>query len=108
MGHPRTVTMRRACLIALFLASATGVARLCAGEVSTGLAIAPPQNFAATRSFLEEHCYDCHDADTQKGKFRMDQLTGDLDTADAVKAWSRIVTRLEAGEMPPPKRNRPP
>jgi hypothetical protein len=25
--------------------------------------------------FFEEHCYDCHDATTQKGDFRMDTLS---------------------------------
>jgi hypothetical protein len=59
------------------------------------------------REFLEAHCYDCHDADTQKGKFRMDNLAA-LDPAEAAKKWGRILSRLEAGEMPPPKKPRPP
>jgi len=57
--------------------------------------------------FLENHCYDCHDAEAQKGKFRMDDLTA-LNPHDAAKKWGRIFARLEAGEMPPPKKPRPP
>ena len=67
---------------------------------------APASNVNA-REFLETHCYDCHDADTQKGKFRMDNLTA-LEAAEAAKKWGRILSRLEAGEMPPPKKPRPP
>ena len=59
------------------------------------------------RPFLDTHCAECHDADTQKGKFRVDQLDT-LKPADAVKSWGRILTRLEAGEMPPAKKPRPP
>lgn len=65
---------------------------------------APASN---AREFLKTHCYDCHDADTQKGKFRMNNLAA-LDPAEAAKKWGRILSRLEAGEMPPPKKPRPP
>ena len=57
--------------------------------------------------FLETHCYDCHDADMQKGKFRIDNLAS-LDPSEAAKKLGRILSRLEAGEMPPPKKPRPP
>ena len=60
------------------------------------------------KDFLEKHCSDCHDADTQKGKFRVDNLRLELATADAAKDWGRVLNRLDAGEMPPPKRDRPP
>lgn len=65
-------------------------------------------DFATAHRFLETHCLECHDADMQKGKFRVDALTGRLDSASDFKDWSRIVARVEAGEMPPPKRDRPP
>lgn len=65
-------------------------------------------DFATAHRFLETHCLECHDADMQKGKFRVDELTDRLDSASDFKDWSRIVARVEAGEMPPPKRDRPP
>ena len=62
-------------------------------------------------ALLERHCADCHDADTHKGDFRLDQLRADLGTTpapDAAKHWGRVLARVEAGEMPPPKKERPP
>lgn len=63
---------------------------------------------ADVRAFLETHCYDCHDADARKGKFQMDMLSTQNVTAEDAKAWARIFARLEAGDMPPPKKQRPP
>jgi len=66
-----------------------------------------PEAGSQVHSFLEQRCYDCHDADTQKGKFRMDNLA-ELAPSEAAKSWGRILARVEAGEMPPPKKTRPP
>ena len=61
------------------------------------------------RSFMETHCIDCHDTDARKGDFDMEPLLKVAHvTAESSKEWARIVARLEAGEMPPPKRERPP
>lgn len=72
------------------------------------LAAAAAVSAADVRQFLETHCYECHDEDSQKGKFRLDELSTDKVTAENAGAWARILTRLEAGEMPPPKSERPP
>ena len=72
------------------------------------LPVVPAASAADVQKFLETHCYECHDEDSQKGKFRLDQLPTDQMTADNAGTWARILTRLEAGEMPPPKRERPP
>ncbi len=61
----------------------------------------------AVREFLGQHCQDCHDADTQKGRFRVDDLSH-LPPSEAAAKWGRIFSRLEAGEMPPPKKTQPP
>jgi hypothetical protein len=63
---------------------------------------------ANVSAFLKANCYECHGADTQEGKLRLDKLPLALAAPDAAKYWGRIVTRLEAGEMPPPDRKRPP
>lgn len=60
------------------------------------------------QAFLETNCYDCHDGQTQKGDLRLDDLSFELTGPAVTRAWGRIVSRLEAGEMPPPKRERPP
>ena len=58
------------------------------------------------QKFFTAHCTECHDADTQKGKFRVDHLDT-LKPSDAAKSWGRILARLEAGEMPPAKKTQP-
>lgn len=58
--------------------------------------------------FLEQRCFDCHGEDVQKGGLRLDNLA--FDYTDAVKArtWIKVLDRVEAGEMPPKKKERPP
>lgn len=58
-------------------------------------------------SFVEKHCLDCHDDATNKGDFRADLLGEDLADPENQKAWSRVLARVEFGEMPPPKEKRP-
>jgi hypothetical protein len=54
-------------------------------------------------AFVKTHCVDCHNDSTSEGGFRADLLGKDL--ADAVnhKAWSRVLARVQSGEMPPPQ-----
>ncbi len=58
-------------------------------------------------SFIEKHCADCHDETTKKGDFRVDLLGKNLTDSASHKAWSRVLARVESGEMPPPKKERP-
>lgn len=62
----------------------------------------------AVTVFLEKHCYTCHDEETQKGDFRADKLSLVMAAPETAKQWGRVLARLEAGEMPPPKREQPP
>ncbi|MBA4016503.1 MAG: hypothetical protein C0483_04890 [Pirellula sp.] len=56
----------------------------------------------AIRDFLSRHCFECHGNGAAEGNLAMDRLsTNRIGAADAA-TWGRIVTRLEAGEMPPP------
>ena len=63
---------------------------------------------AVGRAFFDAHCVDCHGADTQEGRFRADTLGGQFDTPESALRWSRVISRLEAGEMPPQGNPRPP
>lgn len=58
-------------------------------------------------SFLEKHCVDCHDDASKKGDFRADVLGKDLSDQANHRAWSRVLARVQSGEMPPPKEKRP-
>lgn len=53
-------------------------------------------------SYLEQHCYDCHDATTQKGDFRIDTLSSKIGFENTPQ-WLEIMERINSGEMPPKK-----
>ena len=53
------------------------------------------------RAMLTAHCQRCHDAKTQKGKFRVDDLPFTLDTVETAERWQKVLNALNAGEMPP-------
>ncbi len=62
----------------------------------------------AQRAFLENHCLDCHDAETHKGEISL-ELT-EIDWSDEANhlLWARALDSVESGEMPPKKRKRRP
>jgi len=57
------------------------------------------RSFAAP--FLEEHCFDCHDNETQKGNFSLEDL-GAVDETNAA-VWKSIWAQVTLQEMPPKK-----
>jgi hypothetical protein len=59
-------------------------------------------------TFLEEHCFDCHDAETKKGGLDLTALKLDLTDAATFADWVKVHDRMRDGEMPPPKKKRPP
>ena len=66
--------------------------------LSTSLLAAPPT------AFLEQHCYDCHDAETKKGGLDLTALTID---APHVELLIKVHDAVERGEMPPKKKKQP-
>jgi len=56
---------------------------------------------AAEPQFFENHCYECHDAQTQEGGLDLKSLSRDLSKAENFDRWVRIYDRVIAGEMPP-------
>ncbi len=58
-------------------------------------------------TFLEQHCYDCHDEDIQKGGLDLAGLSFDLSDSSRFSKWERIFDRVREGEMPPKKKPRP-
>jgi len=69
-------------------------------------ATADSQAAAATR-FFEQHCLRCHDGQTQEGQFRIDDLSRDFTSLVAAEKWAEVMTRINAGEMPPEEEPRP-
>jgi hypothetical protein len=60
------------------------------------------------RPFLDKHCIDCHGVDSAKAGLRLDSLAPKFAAADKGRLWIKILERLEAGDMPPRTRRRPP
>ncbi len=57
--------------------------------------------------FIEEHCAECHDAETKKGNLDLTALKPDFADTDTFARWVKIHDQVESGEMPPKKKPRP-
>lgn len=57
--------------------------------------------------FLEKHCVECHDADTQKGGLNLADIDYTLAGRAQTDLWTHIHDRVAQGEMPPAKKARP-
>jgi hypothetical protein len=57
------------------------------------------------RVFLDRHCLECHDNDTQKGDLSLEDL-GAVDETNAA-LWKSIWAQVSLKEMPPRKREQP-
>lgn len=53
------------------------------------------------RATLEKHCSKCHNAEKQKGHFRIDDLQQSIADNRSAERWQKILNALNSGEMPP-------
>ncbi len=65
---------------------------------------APKAQPKLVRSFLEEHCFACHDSNVKKSDLDLSAVRFDLDSEKGMALWVRIHDRVGKGEMPPGKR----
>ncbi len=63
---------------------------------------------SANHQFLEDHCFDCHDADMKKGGLDLTALPFEPTRPTNFTTWVLIHDRVTKGEMPPKKKPRPP
>ncbi len=63
---------------------------------------------AHIKPFLEAHCVDCHGPAVQKAGLRLDTLKPDFADARTAEFWTKVHDKIAQGQMPPPKRERPP
>ncbi|MEM8955064.1 MAG: DUF1592 domain-containing protein [Verrucomicrobiota bacterium] len=63
--------------------------------------------FELIDDFLAAHCFDCHDADVQKGDLDLTSLAHDFSKPADHFAWGMVLDRVASGEMPPKKKPRP-
>lgn len=57
------------------------------------------------QGFLERHCMECHDNDTQKGDLNLSQLASVDETNAAI--WKSVWAQVALEEMPPKKKDQP-
>ena len=63
---------------------------------------------AEAREFLATHCLKCHQGDKPKGKLNLAQFQSQQSLKAESKRWSKIIARVQAGEMPPAGNPAPP
>ena len=63
---------------------------------------------AKHEALLKTYCVSCHDAEKQKGKFRVDDLAFGISNIETAEKWQKILNALNAGEMPPDDAKQPP
>jgi mono/diheme cytochrome c family protein len=92
--------------VAILCLSLLPLRAVCAAEPASS----PPASALTkdVRGFFASHCFDCHSADDPKGALRLDTLAADFSAPEVVRTWTKILNRLEAGEMPPKDMPRPP
>lgn len=62
---------------------------------------------ATLSGFLEQHCFECHDAETKKGGIDLTALKLDLANSVNFSQWVTVHDRVSRGDMPPKKKARP-
>jgi hypothetical protein len=77
-----------------------------------GLQAEPPATREAAmpelyRSFFQKYCVECHNAETQEGKLRLDDMSFALDTLESAERWQKILNQLNSGDMPPEEAEQP-
>lgn len=56
---------------------------------------------AKHQALIKEHCFSCHNAEKQKGKFRLDDLSFSIRDVPSAEHWQKILNAVNSGEMPP-------
>ena len=57
--------------------------------------------------FLDQHCYECHDEDTERGDLDLTALEYETTDTESFDLWGAVYDRVSSGEMPPEKKPRP-
>ena len=72
------------------------------------LSAAEPAMDAKHRTLFKDHCVSCHNAEKQKGKFRIDDLPFTLSNVETAEKWQKVLNAMNSGEMPPEDEKQPP
>lgn len=84
------------------------LAALLLGATPAGWAGEPKPVEEHVRPFLAAHCVGCHGAEKPKAGLRLDTLAPDFADAATRDRWLAVRKRIQAGDMPPKGKPRPP
>ena len=73
----------------------------------TALPLAAAEFTPAARDFLEQHCADCHDADSKKGGLNLEKVSLARPGPEQAQLLVHLFDRISSGEMPPKKADQP-
>lgn len=59
------------------------------------------------RAFFKAYCVECHDAEKQKGKVRLDDVSFTLDSIERADLWQKVLNQINSREMPPEDAKQP-
>jgi hypothetical protein len=88
----RPILIRGICVLQIILATASY------GDTSLTLGV-------SQQAFIEKHCIDCHDSETEKGGFNIESLKS-MTAGNAVE-WQKVWEQVSLKEMPPRKKKQP-
>jgi hypothetical protein len=74
--------------------------------LSLGFHVHAEQAREASR-LIDNHCMDCHDADTKKGNLDLESLSYNPENAENFAKWVKVYDALADDVMPPKKKPRP-
>lgn len=69
--------------------------------------VAAGERAPSVGAFLDQHCFECHDAEMKKGGLDLTALKFDLANPANFSQWVTVHDRASLGEMPPKKKARP-
>jgi len=61
---------------------------------------------AELKDFVSDHCLDCHDNATHKGKVSLEGLSNKVDSGNA-QQWLKVLEQIERRNMPPADEDQP-
>lgn len=62
---------------------------------------------ARHKALFSSHCVKCHNAETQEGKFRLDDLPYTIADIETAERWQKVLNALNSNEMPPSDEKQP-
>ncbi len=87
--------------VAMSLRSLTAVPLLLCATAAYAAPVLPVE-------FFQTYCYECHDATAKQGGLDLSALKWKDSSEEDFARWVKIHDRIEAGEMPPKQKPRPP